>query len=75
MQQECLDHFIVLGDEHLRYLAAELVAHCNKERPRQNKGTLPLGIGKPRDGGSESGPLVCHERLGGLLRHYERKTP
>ena len=52
----------------------EFVEHYNKERPHQNKGNLPLGIAKPPDGGSELGQLVVHERLGGLLKHYERKA-
>ena len=74
IQQECLDHFVVLGEEHLRYLVREFVEHYNKERPHQNNGNLPLGIEKPPDGSSELGPLVVHERLGGLLKHYERKA-
>jgi putative transposase len=74
IQQECLDHFVVLGEEHLRYLVREFVEHYNKERPHQNKGNLPLGMEKPPDIGNVVGQVVCHERLGGLLRHYERKA-
>jgi putative transposase len=74
IQQECLDHFIVLGEEHLRYLVREFVEHYNNERPHQNKGNLPLGMEKPPDIGNTLGEVVCHERLGGLLRHYERKA-
>lgn len=74
LKQECRDHFIVLGEEHLRYLAAEFVLHYNEERPHQSNGNLPLGMAKPPDGGSELGQLVIHERLGGLLKHYYRKA-
>jgi hypothetical protein len=74
IEQECLDHFVVLGEEHLRYLVAEFVLHYNTERPHQNKGNLPLGIQKPPDASNELGQLVVHERLGGLLKHYYRKA-
>ena len=74
LKQECLDHFVVLGEEHLRYLVAQFVQHYNEERPHQNKGNLPLGMEKPPDGGSELGQVLCDERLGGLLRHYYRKA-
>jgi putative transposase len=30
---ECLDHFVVCGERHLRHLARELVAHHHAERP------------------------------------------
>jgi hypothetical protein len=35
---------------------------------------LPLGTEKPPDGGDELGQVLYDERLGGLLRHYERKA-
>ena len=46
IQQECLDHFVVLGEEHLRYVLRKFVEHYNKERPHQYKGNLPLRIEK-----------------------------
>ena len=64
IQQECLDHFVVLGEEHLRYLVREFVEHYNKERPHQNKGNLPLGMEKPPDVGNELGQVVCPRATG-----------
>src|SRR5262245_34809554 len=37
-----LDHFVICGEAHLRYLVNEFVAHCNHERPHQAKGNVPL---------------------------------
>jgi putative transposase len=74
LKQECLDHFIVFGRRHLDYLISEYVEHYHTERPHQAKGNLPLtGAGPPRRfTGAPPGKIVCHERLGGLLRHYHR---
>jgi hypothetical protein len=33
VQREGLHHFIVFREAHLRYLLAEMVAHCHLERP------------------------------------------
>jgi len=37
---------------------------------------LRIGVEKPPDPIELLGPedVVCHERLGGLLKHYERKA-
>ena len=72
IQQECLDHFVVLGADHLEYLVSEFVKHFNEERPHQSLGNVPL-IKPPGDPPSE-GMIVCKQRLGGLLRHYYRQA-
>ncbi len=33
IRRECLDHFIILGEGHLRHLVSEYLAHYNEERP------------------------------------------
>src|SRR5215475_10703006 len=39
---ECLDHFVVLGEGHLRHILAEYLEHYNQERPHQAMGNVPL---------------------------------
>ena len=70
---ECLDHFVVLGEKHLQHIVSEYVNFYNELRPHENRDHLPPAMKEP--------PLeaeticlenvVCRERLGGLLKHYE----
>lgn len=84
MQQEALDHFIVLGERHFDHIVGEYVAYYHERRPHQGVGNvllprLPCG---PADGTTfdDEGafrPLAladvkCESRLGGLLKHYYR---
>ena len=75
IQIECLDHFIVLGEAHLNYLVAQYVEHFQVERPHQGLENKLIRPKKPPD---DDIPLVrqivCQERLGGLLKHYERRA-
>jgi len=76
LRQECLDHFIIPGERHLRYLVQEYVRYDHAARPRQSLGNLPPDMREVPEEASAIGPddVVCHEWLGGLLRHYERKA-
>jgi hypothetical protein len=77
IKAECLDHFIVLGENHLRYLIREWLEHYHTERPHQGRGNSVLtGAGTPPDTKDTISldEIICHERLGGLLKHYERKA-
>ena len=67
IQTECLDHFIVFGKKHLNYLLKEYVEHYHTERPHQGLGNVVLG---PVPEGA--GEIVRRDRLGGLLKSYER---
>lgn len=69
VKSECLDHFIVFGEAHLRHIISEYVSYYNQERPHQGVDNVPL-TKPPADTGP--GEVVCAERLGGLLRHYHR---
>ena len=70
IQQECLDHFVVLGEKHLNHLISEYVEHYNTERPHRALEKPPLSADPPE--ATTKGHVVCKERLGGLLRHYHR---
>ncbi|WP_020473451.1 hypothetical protein [Zavarzinella formosa] len=68
---------MVFGEHHLRHLLTEFLDHYHQTRPHQGKEnlTLPVANGErlryvPR-GDYE---IVCHEKLGGLIKHYERRA-
>ena len=75
IQVERLDDFIVLGEKHLNYLVAQYVTHFETERPHQGLDNKLVVAGKPP---KSDVPLLsqvkCRERLGGLLKHYERRA-
>lgn len=71
IQTECLDHFIVCGEDHLTHIAKEYVEHYNTERPHQGKDNEPLAKLPPPN---PDGQIMCKERVGGLLKHYYRKA-
>jgi hypothetical protein len=56
---------------------ADHLDHSNDERQHQGIGNVLLGgTGPPPDPGDTISldEILCHERLGGLLKHYERKA-
>jgi putative transposase len=71
VRRECLDHFIILGETHLRHLLKEYEEHHNLERPHQGIGNVPL---TPQPQSESEGSIECRERLGVLLKHYYRKS-
>ena len=42
IQQECLDHFVVLGEKHLNHVVSEFLRHYHAERPHQGIGNVPV---------------------------------
>ena len=78
VKRECLYHFIVFGEGHLRHLLHEYLAYFHRFRPHQGIGNVLLDErGKSPPESTDVVPLesvVCHESLGGLLKHYERKA-
>ena len=83
IEQECLDHFLIVGEQHFNHLVASWLEHYQTERPHQAKeNELLVPFRRPkkrcRDLPSVDVPRVrdvqCRERLGGLLKHYYRKA-
>jgi putative transposase len=71
LRRECLDHVLVFGERHLRYVLAEYARHHNGHRPHQGLQQEP-----PQ---REPGPIVdiaapVERRLvlGGLIGEYRR---
>jgi putative transposase len=72
LRHELLDHFVVFGEKHLRYLLSEFLHHYAQERPHQGIGNVPLAGSPPAVIPFPHGRVRCKKRLGGLLRHYHR---
>jgi hypothetical protein len=45
---ECLDHFLILGEDHLRHVITEYAKHHNTERPHQARATARCPTRRPR---------------------------
>ncbi len=73
IKSECLDHFLIFGDKHLRFLIGQYLQHYHLERPHQGLDDKLLR-GMPETPTSASGEVECYERLGGLLKSYRRKA-
>jgi putative transposase len=74
IKRECLDRFIVFGENHLRYIVEQYSAYYNAVRPHQGVGNEPVGVEKMPSPESveEKDGVVCDVWLGGLLRHYRK---
>ena len=69
LRRECLDHVLLLGEEHLRRLLSEYVGYFNECRPHQGIGqTIPLG--PANDNVVGAGAIVGPSILGGLHHDY-----
>ena len=68
LRRECLDHVIVLDEQHLRSVLAEFVQYYNQERPHRTLGLHPPQL-KVR---STTGVVRSRPVLNGLHHVYER---
>jgi transposase InsO family protein len=73
VRRECLDHFLILSERHLRRIVIDYVAYFNQMRPHQGIGQqIPACIdhlSKPEASGK---PVVSIPVLGGLHHDYRR---
>jgi hypothetical protein len=63
-----------LGERHLRELVQEFTAHYHAERYHQGLGNTPVAPMSDSPA-AESGRVVRHQRLGGMLKYYYRDAP
>jgi hypothetical protein len=68
LRRECLDHLILLDEQHLRSVLTEFVRYYNQERPHRTLGLqTPQSTVRPTTGTVRSRPV-----LNGLHHVYER---
>jgi len=71
-KHETLNHFVVFGKDHLKYLVESYVEYYNRLRPHQGLGNVPIPGLPPQP--ADEGEIECVSILGGLLHHYQRKA-
>jgi transposase InsO family protein len=73
VKEECLSRFILFGEAALYHALRAYMAHYHHEWNHQGKGNMLLFPRISHKAQCE-GPIHCHERLGGLLKYYEREA-
>ncbi|MCI0612818.1 integrase core domain-containing protein [bacterium] len=74
IRRECLDHFLIFGDQHLRRILEEYTQYYNKFRPHQGiQGAVPAPeeVTRPPSNSTE---ICTRPILNGLHHHYYRKA-
>jgi putative transposase len=70
IRRECLDHFLILSEAHLRRLVRRYGAYCNTARPHQS---LDNNSPQPRVvESSRCGRIIAIPQVGGLHHRYQR---
>ena len=73
VRTECLDHFVIFGERHLRHLVKEFVGHYLTERYHQGLGShIIRPIASPSNDNATLDAVRCRSRLGGSLNYYYR---
>jgi transposase InsO family protein len=72
VRRECLDHVIVLNEEHLRRVLRSYFSYYHDWRTHLS---LDMDCPEPRDiQGAEAGKITEVPEVGGLHHHYERRA-
>jgi len=70
VREECLDKLIIMNQSHLRRVMIDYISYYNNARPHQG---LAQDIPVHRKMSVvDSGPVVCHDVLGGIIHDYQR---
>jgi putative transposase len=73
VKEECLAQVILFGEKALQHALMEYGTYDHHERNHQGKGNVLLFPSSSSNRESQ-GPIQCRERLGGLLKYYEREA-
>lgn len=69
LRRECLNHLMLFSKRQLEYVVREYLLFYNTQRPHQGlDNEIPQSEIKEID----DGEIICQERLGGLLKSYQR---
>ena len=71
-RDECLNHFVIFGERHLRVILHEYVEHDHRERNHQGLDNQLLERAPPP--ANPDAEIQRRERLGGLLNYYYREA-
>jgi putative transposase len=75
VRSECLDHFALFGERHLRHLLREFCAYYHRVRFHQGLGgKLVRPLPEGRNDNTTGDRVDCRSRLGGLLNFYHREA-
>ena len=75
VRDECLHHFVIFGERHLRYMLKEFLAHYHRERFHQGLGGQLIENQADSTNEKEArGKVVRRSRLGGMLNFYYREA-
>src|SRR2546429_3324847 len=74
VREECLAKLILLGEGSLRRALRHYEAHYHEERNHQGKNNVLLFPLPTQGVRGEQEKVRCRERLGGLLKYYEREA-
>ncbi len=72
-RSHCTSRLIFFGENSLRRALSQYVEHFHAERNHQGKNNQILFPGPHLEKGRDR-PVRCKERLGGLLKYYERQA-
>jgi transposase InsO family protein len=71
VKEEVLSRLILFGERSLRHVLTQYDAHYHQERPHQGMRNVVL-MPFPGRSTARQGLIRCRERLGGLLKYYDR---
>jgi len=75
VRTECLGHFVIFGERHLRHLVTEFIGHYLTERYHQGIGSQIIKpTPSPSNDNAKLDAIARRSRLGGLLNYYCRET-
>jgi len=74
VKEECLSKLILFGERSLKRALHHYEVHYHRERNHQGKGNVLLFSPPTQQNSRRHQKLRCRQRLGGLLKYYERET-